>query len=149
IIIQSERQPINRLQNDQKSEQGRLTAYGSLTSSLSRLQAAFTALQTSTAYGDLKATSSDTTILNATASSSASKGAFTINVSSLARPQVTASAVRQFKDINASIIDGGAFSLTQGGVTTNIGLTGVTTLAQLRDAINTQQTGVKASIIND
>jgi flagellar hook-associated protein 2 len=149
IIIQSERQPIDRLQTDQKSEQGRLTAYGSLTSSLSRLQDAFSALQTPTAYGDLKATSSDTTILSATASSSASKGSFTINVSSLARPQVTASAGRQFNDINASIIDGGTFSLTQAGVTTSIDLTGVTTLAQLRDAINTQQTGVKASIIND
>jgi len=149
IIIKSERQPIDRLQSDQKSEQDRLTAYGSLTSSLSRLQDAFSALQTPTAYGDLKATSSDTTILNAVADSSASKGAFTINVSSLARPQVTASAVRQFNDINASIMDGGTFSLIQGGVTTNIDLTGVTSLAQLRDAINTQQAGVKASIIND
>lgn len=149
IIIQSERQPITRLQTNQKTEQDRLTAYGSLTSSLSRLQDAFSALQTPTAYGDLKATSSDTTILNASADSSAAKGAFTINVASLARPQVTASAIRQFNDINAPIIDGGTFSLTQSGTTTNIDLTGVTTLAQLRDAINSQQTGVKAAIIND
>jgi flagellar hook-associated protein 2 len=149
IIIQSERQPITRLQADQKTEQNRLTAYGSLTSNLTRLQDAFSALQTPTAFGDLKATSSDDTVLSASATSSATKGAFSINVTSLARPQVTASAIRQFNDINASVVDGGSFSLTQGGVTTSVDLTGVTTLAELRDAINSQQTGVKASIIND
>jgi flagellar hook-associated protein 2 len=149
IIIQSERQPITRLQADQKAEQNRLSAYGSLASNLTRLQDAFSALETPTAYGDLKAVSSDTTVLNATATSSATKGSFTINVTSLARPQVTASGIRQFNDINSSIIDGGTFGLTQGGVTTNIDLTGVTTLAQLRDAINAQQTGIRASIIND
>jgi flagellar hook-associated protein 2 len=149
IIIKSERQPITRLEATQKDEQNRLSAYGSLTASLTRLQDAFSALQSPTAFGDLKATSSDSTVLTAVASSTAAKGSFSINVLSLARPQVTASAIRQFNDINASIIDGGTFSLTQNGVTTGIDLTGVNTLAQFRDAINGQQTGVKASIIND
>ena len=149
LIIQSERQPITRLEASQKAEQSRLTAYGSLTSSLTSLGAAIAALESPTAFGNLKATSSDTSILTATATSSAAKGTFTIDVNSLARPQVTVSAAGQFDDINASIIDGGSFSLTQDGVTTNIDLTGVTTLAELRDAINAQQTGVKASIIND
>jgi len=37
---------------------------------------------------------------------------------------------------HASIIDGGTFSITQNGTTTNVDLTSVTTLSQLRDAIN-------------
>jgi flagellar hook-associated protein 2 len=149
ILIKAERQPIDRLEAQQKTEQARLTAYGNLTSALSRLQTAFAALQPSSAYGDLKASSSDSNVLTATTSSSASQGSFTIDVASLARAQVTASAARQFNDINASIIDGGTFSITQNGTTTNVDLTSVTTLSQLRDAINASQTGVKASIVND
>ena len=62
---------------------------------------------------------------------------------------MTASATGQFNDIDTTIIDSGTFSITQSGTTTNIDLSGVNSLAQLRDAINNQQTGVKASIIND
>jgi flagellar hook-associated protein 2 len=62
---------------------------------------------------------------------------------------VTTSAAGQFADINATIFDSGSFSITQDGDTTNVNLTGVDSLAELRDAINAQQTGVKASIIND
>jgi flagellar hook-associated protein 2 len=149
IIIKSERQPITRLEADKKTEQTRLTAYGTFNSSLSALQPALEALKSADAFGELKATSSDTTVLTATATSSATQGTFTLNVISLARPQVTASAANQFSDINATIFDSGGFSITQNGVTTNIDLTGVDSLAELRDAINAQQTGVKASIIND
>jgi flagellar hook-associated protein 2 len=149
ILIKAERQPIERIEAQQKAEQARLTAYGNLTSALSRLQTAFAALKATSAYGDLKASSSDATILAATANSSAAKGSFTIDVTSLARAQVTASGERQFNDINAPIIDGGTFSITQNGTTTNVDLTTVTTLAQLRDAINSAQTGVKAAIVND
>lgn len=149
ILIKSEREPINRLETQKKNEQNRLSAYTSLSTNLSSLQSAFAALQTSSAYGSLQASSSDTEILTASATASASKGSFTINVTSLARPQTTSSAAGQFSDINATILDSGTLSLTQNGTTTSIDLTGVSTLAQLRDAINAQQSGVKASIIND
>jgi flagellar hook-associated protein 2 len=149
ILIKSEREPINRLETQKKNEQNRLSAYTSLSTNLSSLQSAFAALQASSAFGSLQASSSDTEILTASATASASKGSFTINVTSLARPQTTSSAAGQFSDINATILDGGTLSLTQNGTTTSIDLTGVSTLAQLRDAINAQQLGVKASIIND
>jgi flagellar hook-associated protein 2 len=149
IIIKSERQPITRLETDKQTEQTKLTAYGSLNTSLSSLRSAFSALNTEDAYDALKATASDTTVLAATSTSEATPGTFTLNVTSLARPQVTTSAAGQFADINAAIFDGGSFSITQDGDTTNVDLTGVDSLAELRDAINAQQTGVKASIIND
>jgi len=149
IIIKSERQPITRLEADKRTEQSKLTAYGSLNSSLSALRSAFAALNTDDAYEALKATASDASILSATATSEATPGTFTLNVTSLARPQVTTSGAAQFSDINATILDGGSFSITQAGVTTNVDLTAVDSLSELRDAINAQQTGVKASIIND
>ena len=149
IIIKSEHQPIDRIQALQKTEQARLSAYSSLSTNLSSLQSAFEALESSSAYGNLKASSSDTTTLTVSATASASKGTFSINVISLGRPQVTTSAALQFNDINAAVISGGSFSITQNGTATAIDLTGVTTLAGLRDAINAQQSGIKASIIND
>ena len=149
IIIKSERQPITRLETDKRTEQNKLTAYGSLNTSLSSLRSAFAALNTEDAYEALKATASDTSVLSATATSEATPGTFTLNVTSLARPQVTTSAAGQFADINATIFDSGSFSITQDGDTTNVNITGVDSLAELRDAINAQQTGVKASIIND
>ena len=149
IIIKSERQPITRLEADKRTEQNKLTAYGSLNTSLSTLRSAFAALNTEDVYEALKATSSDTSVLSATATSDATPGTFTLNVTSLARPQVTTTGAGQFADINATVFNSGSFSITQHGVTANVNLTGVDSLAELRDAINAQHTGVKASIIND
>ena len=149
LIMEAERQKITRVQAQQKIEQTRISDYHSLSANLTTLQSAFTALESASNFGDLTASVSDTTILTASATSSATKGAFTIDVQSLARPQVTISAERQFGDINAAIIDGGTFSITQHGTTTNLDLTGVESLTDLRDAINAQQSGVRASIIND
>ena len=149
IIINAEHQPITRLTAEKTTEQSRLSAYGSFNTTLLGIQSAFEALKSSTNYSDLKASSSDSTVLTATTTSSATRGTFTLNVTSLARPQVTASAAGQFSDINATIFNSGSFSVTQNSVTTNIALTGVDSLAELRDAINAQQSGVRASIIND
>ncbi|PYS39311.1 MAG: hypothetical protein DMG14_14385 [Acidobacteria bacterium] len=149
LIMEAERQKITRVQAQQKIEQTRISDYHSLSANLTTLQSAFTALESASNFGDLTASVSDTTILTASATSSATKGAFTIDVQSLARPQVTISAERQFGDINAAIIDGGTFSITQHGTTTNLDLTGVESLTDLRDAINAQQSGVRAAIIND
>src|SRR4026207_2434662 len=149
IIIKAEREPITRLEADKTAGQARLTAYGSLNTTLSNLRNSFLDLKSANAYDDLQASSSDSTILTATSDSSAVACSFTINVLSLARPQVTASAAGQFADISATIFEGGTFSITQGGTTTNLNLTGVDSLSELRDAINSQQSGVKAAIIND
>ena len=149
IIINAERQPITRIQSNVRTEQSRLSAYGSLISNLSSLKSVFDGLKDSEVYTNLKATVGDSSVLGATATSSSTKGTFTIEVTSLSRPQVTASATGQFNNVDATIIDSGTFSITQSGTTTNIDLSGVKSLAQLRDAINNQQTGVEASIIND
>ena len=161
IIVQSERQPINDLTTQKTTAQTKLTTYGSLSSSLSRLKSAFDSLGSRSTYDQITASSSDSTVLNATADSSAQMGTFSIVVSSLARPQVTTSSDNiggqtptygRVADINAAVITGGSFSITpHGGTAITIDLTGVQTLAQFRDAVNAKKadTGVTASIIND
>src|SRR5690349_24507577 len=64
IIIKSERQPITNLETDKSAEQSRLTAYGSLNTSLSSLRSAFDALNTDDSYEALKASVSDTSVLS-------------------------------------------------------------------------------------
>jgi flagellar hook-associated protein 2 len=151
IMMRVERRPIDSLQTDRTTQQSKLTAYGDFTSRLGSLQSAFKALSSSSSFGSLKISSSDTSTLTASVTSSAVKGTFSINVTSLARPQVTASPASQFSDFNAPIFDAGTFSITQNGTTTPIDLAadGITSLVGLRDAINNAQDGVRAAIIND
>jgi flagellar hook-associated protein 2 len=161
ILMTAARQPLNDLNTQKTTTQTKLTTYGTLVSNLSSLKSAFDALADSTSYGQLAASASDSSVLTASATSDATKGTSAINVTSLASPQVTASTddllggpptYGRISDINATVITGGSFSITpHGGNAVPIDLTGVQSLAQLRDAINVQQseTGVVASIIND
>ncbi len=161
IIIQSEHQPIDDLTTQKSTMQTKLTTYGALSSSLYSLKTAFDGLSSDGSFDQLKASSSDSTVLSVSADSSAQKGTFNINVTSLARPQVTASTDNlgggsptygRVADINAPVISGGSFSITpHGGTAIDLQLTGVQTLAQFRDAVNAKksETGVTASIIND
>jgi flagellar hook-associated protein 2 len=151
IMMTQASKPLTAMQTQLSSAQSKLTAYSTLDSQLSSVKSAYEALKESSAYGSLKVASSDSTVISASVTSDAVKGTHNIHVESLARPQVTASAANQFSDINADILDAGTFAITQNGQTTTIDLTtqGITTLAQLRDAINNAQTGVKAAVVND
>jgi flagellar hook-associated protein 2 len=169
IMMQQAKQPLNALQTQLSAAQNKLTAYDTFDTQLSSVQSAFDALQSDSSYGSLQVATSDSSALTASVASSAVRGTFNINVTSLARPQVTASGANQFSDINANIFEAGKFAVTQNGVTTTIdlmagtyttasdgssnpidmGLGSITSLTKLRDAINVSQSGVSASIIND
>ncbi len=169
IMMQQAKQPLNALQTQLSAAQNKLTAYDTFDTQLSSVQSAFDDLQSDSSYGSLQVATSDSSALTASVASSAVRGTFNINVTSLARPQVTASGANQFSDINANIFEAGKFAVTQNGVTTTIdlmagtyttasdgssnpidmGLGSITSLTKLRDAINVSQSGVSASIIND
>ena len=75
------------LQTQQTSFTSKLTAYGQLSSALSGLQAAATALSSSALYQGVKASSSASDVLSATAASSATGGSYAINVTQLSQAQ--------------------------------------------------------------
>src|SRR6185436_2983790 len=122
LIMQAENQKVTRVESDRTKQQTRLNSYGTFAGNLESVQSAFKAL-TSTTFESLAASSSDNTVLTSSATSSATKGSYSIEVQSLARAQVTISAARQFSDITATLIDGGSFSISQHGAVTNIDLT--------------------------
>lgn len=161
------------LQSQQTSFTSKLTAYGQLSSALTALQTAATTLSKSTLYQSVKASSSDGGVLSASASASATSGAYAVNVTQLAQSQ---SLVAAGVASNATVVGGGTltfdFGTLAGGSldtasgkyigtprtftadsartgTVTIGA-GNNTLAGIRDAINSNKSiGVTATIVND
>lgn len=178
-LMAVEQQPINKLNAQEASYQAKLSAYGTISGALSGFQGAITILNSAVKTQALTATSSDATILSATASSAAAAGVYGIDISALAQAhrlvavgqasQTTAigSGVSTTLTFDTGTISGGTFtpynSATNTGGTyasstftsNGSGAKTVTidstnnTLQGIRDAINKANIGVTASIIND
>lgn len=171
-LMSVERQPISALDRKEAGFQAKLSAYGSVQSALSAFKSAIDALNTPAKFQGYTATASDSSVLTATASSIASAGNVSVQISRLAQSQVLSSAGQssttaaigagtsttltfQFGTISGGTLASGTYTgasfaqdaaSTSGTVTIdskNNSLTGI------RDAINAVGIGVKASIVND
>jgi flagellar hook-associated protein 2 len=150
-LMAIERQPLTRLGTRQVEISTQISAYGALKSAVSAFQTAIDKLNDLSKFKVYKATSSDDTILTATASSSAAKGSYTLLVNRIAENHRMSSAT--------TFADSGSTTIGAAGATMTIGVGGdsftveygAKTLANIRDAINQagNNTGVTASIIKD
>jgi flagellar hook-associated protein 2 len=148
IIMQQESQPLTALQGLEKTHKEKDAAFVELGGQISKLQDTVTKLIGANAFQQVAVESSDPSIVQATADAGAAAGSYTVDVSALAKAQVTASAngYSLATDIAAN---GGSISFTINGQTTQaIQITGDTTLSELRNLINAQNSGVVASIVN-
>lgn len=172
-LMSIERQPITKLNTKQTDYQAKITALGLIKSKVDAFQTAVKSLSnpSSGSFVAFKATSSDTTILSATANSTAVAGTYSLDVTSLAQSQKlvavgqtssttaisdgTATTVTfDFGTITGGTLTAGAYSgatfATNGSATKSITIDGTNnTLQGIRDAINAAKMGVSASIIND
>lgn len=171
-LMQVESQPLTTLAKKEASYQAKLSAYGTLSSAVSSFQNSITALNNTSTFQTLTASAGDSTILSATTSGLASAGSYNINVSKLAQSQ-TISSARQ-ASTSATIGSGASttinfeFGTISGGTLTNGVYTGSTftqdanqaigsvtidsgnnSLQGIRDAINSANKGVTASIVGD
>ena len=147
-IIGAESGPLNILKQQQDTIKSKDSAFASLSSGISTMETQVSALGASSLFTSATAESSDTHIGNATAGSEALTGEYTLHVDKLAKGQVTASTTG-FAAITDIVADGGSISFTIDGETTDpINVTASTTLADLRNAINAQNSDVIASIVN-
>lgn len=172
-LMTLERRPLDQLTQKQTSYQSKITALGTLNSKVDALLTAAQKLGASSTSSLLayKATTSDSTVLSASASSNAAAGTYSVSVSTLARAQQLAATGQTSS--TTSIGTGTATVVTfdigtiSGGTFSNGTYTGATfvsngisippitidssnnTLEQIRDAINTADMGITASIIND
>jgi len=149
-LVAAERTPVeNRLKARESLINGQLSAWGKVSSVLDSLQTALAGLKTSTAFQQHSTTSSNTAVATATATSSAATGNYALTVNQVATAQQLTSTYG-VPDTNTTVVGTGSMEISIGGAApTTVTIGGTGTLADIRDAINSQVTGVTAVIIND
>lgn len=144
-LVEIKRAPVYRLQKDKKAFQDQIAALGTLKTKLLALQTAARKLDTAGEFSSAKATSSVTDALTVAAGGSAAPGQYRIKILSLATAQKLQS---QGFDSKLDNVGSGTVSITVGGETKELALSGVTTLEGLASLINDNVEGVSASIVN-
>ncbi len=132
VTLQSNTAAINQIQTDVSTLQTALTALG----------------DTSGAIASMSATSSDSSVANATAAPGAAAGSHVVVVKNVA---TTSSWYSASVASSSTTLNPGSFTVQVGsGPATTITIGSSTnTLDELASAINTQNLGVTASVIND
>lgn len=147
----SERTRLTPITTQQASYKAKLTAWGVVQTSLSKLQTAANALKKTSDIASTKVTSTNTAF-SATLANNATAGNYSIEVSNLAKAQslLSKSAPSKDTDLGDSSLASRTIIIAQSGQTTPMTVTltqDQTSLADIRDAINKQQGSVTASII--
>lgn len=149
-MLAPQQQEITNLRNQQAGIVQRETMYSTIQANLTALQSAINSLASTTnsVFDGRTATSSNTNLATASASSGALPGQYSFTVNSLAQAQEIAS---QGFDSGNSLITQGIFQFQVGSGTTNSVTIDNTndTLQGLANAINKANAGVTASIVND
>lgn len=146
----AERLKLQPITTQKKAQQTKLSAYGRLESALGKLQDAAKKLADGKTFQAVTSSITGTGV-TAAAKSDAVAGRYEVAVTRLAQSQSLASigVADRTADLGA-----GTLTITQGGGATQKTLTvtleaGASSLEDLRDAINKQNGGVSASIVND
>ncbi|GIW46237.1 MAG: flagellar hook-associated protein 2 [Deltaproteobacteria bacterium] len=152
-LMQVERQPLLRLQQKEVSYKAKISAYGVLLSKLGELKNTLAELKGSNLMG-MKASVSNTDFLSAEALDSASEGTYHIQIKNVATSQSIYSVA--FSSETEEVADLSTFSSQriqiQVGSNTPITVTVDSTnntLSGIRDAINSADSDVRATVIND
>ena len=170
-LMTVEQRPLTQLSTQQAGIQAKISAYASVQGALSGFQSAMGGLANTSALQGLTATPSDSTVLTASTSNIATPGTYSIGVTSLAQSQqlvATGQASQtasiglggsttltfDFGTIAGGTLAGGKYTgatfTSNGGGTKTVSITAANNSLQgIRDAINSANIGVTASIIND
>lgn len=149
-LISAEKAQLTPITKQQTSYTARLSAYGTLKSSLEAFQTANTALNKADLFTATSTTSS-TTAFSATTTGSAIAGKYTISVSQLAQAQTltTKNTQADSKTAIATADSKITFTAANGKDPVSVDISAEnSSLSGIRDAINKADAGVTASIIN-
>jgi len=140
-------EPIALMQAQETPLNNQLSAWQTIGTDISALNSAAAALGQPSLYQTYTATSSNTSVATATASSSAIPGTYNFTVNQLAQASEIAS---QGIASTSTTIGTGTFGITVNGTTTNVSITSSNdTLSGLAQAINNAGAGVSAAVISD
>ncbi|MFQ5587944.1 MAG: flagellar filament capping protein FliD [Nitrospiria bacterium] len=169
-LMEIEKRPLLFIDQKEAGFQAKLSAYGSLKSSLSAFQTAVKGLSDVSKYQNLIATPANTALFTASADATANPGSYSIETTKLAARQKlvaggqantsdaigTGTITFDFGTISGGTFDSGTGKYTGATFTSNgAGASTVTidstnhSLSGIRDAINAAKIGVTATIVND
>jgi flagellar hook-associated protein 2 len=137
----------NQLTAQQTSLDAQVSAYGTFTSALDKLQATLPTLEDPSQLAGFNATVADKTIASATTTSDAVAGQYSLEVQNLA---TAATLTSQPVAGSTSVVGTGTLTIAVGGASTSISIDSTNdTLAGIASAINsaTNNPGVTASVI--
>ncbi len=147
-LVGVRKQPITLLEA-RKAEYGQLrTRYQQLQDKLEELQSRAEDLKQASDFLSFSAVSSDTTVVDVSATGSASETSFAVVVSALAAAESEASI--GFADYDTTHLGTGTLKITLAGTQHDVAIaSGEDTLEGIRDAINDADLGVTATIVNE
>jgi flagellar hook-associated protein 2 len=148
-LMELEKRPLTVLDTKEASYQAKISAYGTVKSSLASLQSAVQTLTQPNTFKTLGITSSDLTVVSGSANTEAAPGTYNVVVDQIAK----AHAVRSngaYASTSASFNTGTLSIKVGSGSAVNIDITGSNnSLSNIRNAINNSGAGVSATIVND
>lgn len=143
------RRQVGLLEIQQLEATASQSALATFNTKLTGVLSAAAALRDSSSSLDRKASSSDETIIEATAGSGALTGSTQITVNTLAREAIATSSTGLTSETDTVASGAGTFEFQVGsGATQTVNLTGSTTLADLASEINNLGAGATASVVN-
>ncbi len=162
-LMTLEARPLRLLDAREASFQARLSGIGQLKSALTPLQSALNSLKTPSAFQGMRASVGDGSLASATATTSAARGSYSLEVLQIAQGQRVLTSETAAPSVSGGTLtfnfgryevddsdpDNPVTSFTQ---TSSASVTlepGKDTLQDLRDAINSANIGVRAQVINN
>lgn len=148
-LMYLERAPERLLQTKQQKLQSQIDLYKQIKTALTEFQSSAQSIKTSPTFKGVKAEVGDSSVLTASASSTAMEGVHTVEVTTLARSQRQVSV--GYASASSLTFNTGAFTIDDGaGTVTTINIAeGQNSLNGIVAAINDSDANVTASIIND
>lgn len=145
-LMAVERRPIDKLNTKIESYQTKISSFGTIKGLVSDFKTALQGMNTSLLANS--ATSSDTSVLSASATSAAAAGSYSLSVTTLAQAHKLATA-GQVSDTSAISASASTATFTVGTTSTDITIAAGASLQDIRNAINAANIGVTATLVND
>jgi len=159
-LVNAERRPLVKMQADAKQIDTKISAYGKLQSLVAKFRDVANTLSNATNWLPTQATSTQPALIGATAKAGAAPAQYNLTVEQLAGPQTVHSG--GFASTSSTIGGGtlriqlgqqpsgpGSFAPDPTRPEQSIAIPADATLAQIRDAINGANAGVRASFVRD
>ena len=147
-LMQLERAPLNKVQSQITQTNTQVSDMGKLKSAVSDLQTAVRDLSSTDVFNVYSATSSNTELFSATASTTATAGTYNIVVDSVARTQSLATAGTFGSKSTAQATAATDLGFTINGAVKTVSIANGATLSDIKDAVNRADIGVSATIVN-